>query len=123
MKPKPKTKIVYKVLHKPRCSVLGEPRTIDSLMLNYPVNKIVKPKIGKIFCFNTKYNAAIFISKQELLTQCLTIHKSIAYNPKRCKIMSKWFEIDRFWNKLCTKKDCVKPPKGTLLCDALKCLE
>ena len=114
---------VWKVLTaKDRSSVVFS----GDAMLIYPVGELVKPKIprSKIFCFKTKENAYQFAINQD---KDLSIHKAIAINPKPIEAILMHREmllVEKFWKIPDGRLFALAAaPWGTLVCDALKCLE
>jgi len=122
---------VWKVLRKElRTSVSN----LDSLSLYYPVNEFIKPKVGKIFCFKDEKDAKNF---QNYDRKYWSVHESLAINPKPTDKMASlwtpsWWEnklaarnndrtVKIFWNKHLKYSDIT--PKGSYICDELKCLE
>ena len=87
------------------------------LVLRYPVGKFVMPKVGKIFCFGKKEDAVRFVGRKVKWS----IHKAIAVNPVPIDTMAiHEDQIKMFWDG---KVYGWITPKGSMVCDSLKCLE
>lgn len=109
--------VVWKVLNYRTRASVGLSST-SPFLLKYPVGKFVKAKIGKIFCFAKKYNAMQFIGKKSVHW---SIHKAIAINPVSIDMQAAHEDqIEKFWKG---RVYGWVTPQGTLVCDALKCLE
>ena len=110
---------VWKVLsYRSRASVGVDPKS--PFLIRYPIGELVKPKVGKIFCFKKKEDAKKFIVKSKKENKW-SIHKAIAINPKPIYVMA--FDegnIKKFWKG--SPSGCYTP-NGSYVCDALKCLE
>ena len=100
----------------------------DPFILSYPVNEWVKPKLNtsKLFCFKSEIHARQFMDEmggEEYFKLC----KAIAKNPVSIDHIAACWHVyfGRFWSKQLIKSywNTVEPPKGTLVCDELRCLE
>ena len=114
---------VWKVLRKAtRTSAM----TPYDLQLHYPVGKFVKPKVGKIFCFKSKEFAERFIAARLVFARPFSCHKSIAINPSLIYCVSSINDAKyskKFWKGKLSASLQSHPPMGTLVCDALKCID
>lgn len=89
----------------------------------------VKPKIGKIFVFESQVDAKVFIKR--FLTwgnSIFQIWKSIGKNVSKMDFVAYTSHVTDFWNgHLPSKKfpDILKmrPPNGTLFADEIKMIE
>jgi len=134
---KPNQRMVYKVLSPRRESVISMWAVLkedNKHIFKYLFNKTVKPKIGKIFVFDNIKNAANYkdslMKLNSILKNCkqpLKIVKAIATNPKKTNKCAGFYglalskSIVGFWKAL--NGPIISTPKGTLICDSLKCLE
>lgn len=84
----------------------------------YPVGEFVKAKVGKVFCFLKKTDAMQF--KKSLDLSC-HIHKAIGINVNPIyEIAFDSDTIKAFWSG---KPSGVSAPKGSCVCDSIKCLD
>jgi len=113
-----KEEIVWKILRWDTRTSAG--LKIDSpFILQYPVDQFIKPKVGKIFCFK-KYKDAEKFSEESKM-RVWSIHKAVAINPEPIHTIA--FDegnIKKFWDGVASGY-CA--PKGSYICDELKCLE
>jgi len=109
--------VVWKVLdYRTRASV--GLKSTSPLFLRYPVGKFVKPMVGKIFCFSKKQYATKFVGRKIVRW---SIHKAIAINPISIDTQAiHEDQIVRFWSG---KTYGWLTPDGTMVCDALKCID
>ena len=128
-------KYYYKVVstdsHKNLKSVMGRKKSICCLM--YPLNRWVKPKIGKIFIFDTLGNANSFLLYGCKIYKCLAVGVyPIKFNKipdppvfLRNRIIPKFWKVKGNKNRekfFLFNKNAggIEPPTGTLLAEKVK---
>lgn len=114
-----KESTVWKVLeYRTRGSIGLKPTS--EFFLRYPAGKFIKPKTGKIFCFKKKEDATEFVFSNKKIDKW-SIHKATAINAKAIDTQAiHEDQISRYWSG---KTYGWLTPKGSMICDSLKCLD